>query len=85
MTRTSKTHDQVVPLNHNCDARNGCLTNVCDQVCCNYPAALGEAVEVVCDRDGGRANDGNFEVDAEDSKKKPEESHVSEGKGSTRL
>lgn len=42
-------------------------------------------MEVVCDGDGGRANDGDFEVDAEYSQKKAAESHLSEKEGSTGL
>lgn len=49
----------------------GILTDVGDQICCDYPATLGEVVQVVCDSHDSCANYGNVEVDEKYAKKKP--------------
>lgn len=48
----------------------GLLTNVSDEICCDYPAALGEVVKVVCDGHHRGINNGDFEVDEENAEKK---------------
>lgn len=46
------------------------LTNVGDEICCDYPAALGKVVKVVCDEHHRGINNGDFKVDEENAEKK---------------
>lgn len=49
----------------------GILTDVGDQICCDYPATLGKIVEVVCDGHDSCANYGDVEIDEKDAEEEP--------------
>lgn len=59
----------ILILRNSC--RNGmvgvCLTDVREQICCHYPAALLELLQIVCNGDECGADDGDLKVDKEEA------------------